>query len=259
MHMKYPSLILGLTMTACMLCEQTGRPAFDAASVKPSDGRGGTYIRQDGRRFTAACGLSCFIQVAYGIESWQLEGGPAWMERDLYTVEATTSEDLSGDEKVMMGGRPAPSRMAEMLQSLLEERFHLKVRRETRQVNVFSLIVAKDGPKMKPPTNTTDSRIMVMQGSTTPGARTTVTKSDNASMDQLAKYLQSHMRGPVKNDTGLKDNYSFSFEYLYDDSQTADAPPFLTALQDATGLKLQSAKGPAEFVVVDHADRPDAN
>lgn len=259
MRMKYPSLVLILTMTAGVLHGQTARPAFDAASVKASDGRGGTYIKTDGRQFTGACGLSCFIQVAYGIESWQLASGPAWMESDLYAIEATTSEDLSSDEKVMMGGRLAPRRMAEMLQSLLDERFHLKVRRETRQLNVFSLIVAKDGPKMKPPTNTTDSRVMTMQGSTTPGARTTVTKSDNASMDQLAKYLQGHMKGPVKNDTGLKDNYSFSFEYLYDDSQAADAPPFLTALQDATGLKLQSAKGPVEFIVVDHADRPDAN
>jgi uncharacterized protein (TIGR03435 family) len=259
MQMKYLYRALVLTMTACVLHGQTGRPAFDAASVKPSDGRGGTYIKTDGRQFTGACGLSCFIQVAYGIEAWQLAGGPAWMERDLYAIEATTSEDLSGDEKVMMGGRPAPRRMAEMLQSLLNERFHLRVRRETRQVNVFSLIVARDGPKMKPPANTSDSRVMTMQGSTIPGARTTVTKSDNASMDQLARYLQSHMKGPVKNDTGLKDNYSFSFEYLYDDSQAGDAPQFLTALQDATGLKLQSAKGPVEFVVVDRADRPDAN
>jgi uncharacterized protein (TIGR03435 family) len=62
----------------------------------------------------------------------------------------------------------------------------------------------------------------------------------------------------VEDQSGLKGNWNFRFEYG-DDSTTGDAPEFLTAFQDATGLKVNSAKGPVEFLVIDHADRPTAN
>jgi uncharacterized protein (TIGR03435 family) len=94
---------------------------------------------------------------------------------------------------------------------------------------------------------------------TVPGAATTVTTGQNASMEQFARYLQGHMHRPVIDQTGIQGKYDFSFEYAYDDSQAGTASPFLTALQDATGLKLNATKGPVEFLVVDHADKPSAN
>jgi uncharacterized protein (TIGR03435 family) len=66
------------------------------------------------------------------------------------------------------------------------------------------------------------------------------------------------MGRPVEDQTGLKGNYDFRLEYG-DDSTTGNAPEFLTAFQDATGLRLNAAKGPVEFLIVDHADKPSAN
>ena len=77
-------------------------------------------------------------------------------------------------------------------------------------------------------------------------------------MEQLAKQLKGYMHGPVEDQTGLTGTWDFRFEYG-DDSTTGDAPAFLTALQDATGLRLNAGKGPVEYLVVDHADKPSVN
>ena len=67
------------------------------------------------------------------------------------------------------------------------------------------------------------------------------------------------MRRPVLDQTGIKGNYDFRVEYAPENSPLPNPPPFLTAFQDATGLKLNATKGPVEFLVVDHADKPSAN
>ena len=147
-----------------------------------------------------------------------------------------------------------------MLQTLLADRFNLKIHRETRQDNVFELVVAKNAAKLQAPQDTTRSRVGTSQGSTTPGAATTVTtRPERAQWNNSPGTCQGHMHRPVLDQTGIKGNYDFSFEYAYDDSQSGGASPFLTALQDATGLKLNTTKGPVEFLVVDHADKPTAN
>jgi uncharacterized protein (TIGR03435 family) len=247
-------------LLACEALCQSAPPAFEAASIKPSDGRGGIDIQTSAKRFWSTCSLRELIIAAYGVERWQLTGGPAWLDSDLFTIEATTGEDMSADtDRVVVAGRPAPRRMMLMLQTLLAERFSVKVRRETREDNVFALVVAKGSAKLRTPQDTTRSRFGTSQGSTAPGTATTITTGQNASMQQLAQYLSNRVHRPVADQTGIAGNYDFSFEYAYDDSATNTAPPFLTALQDATGLKLNVTKGPVEFLVVEHADKPSAN
>ena len=67
------------------------------------------------------------------------------------------------------------------------------------------------------------------------------------------------MGRPVMNQTGIQGSYDFRIDYAPENSPAQNPPPFLTALQDATGLKLNATKGPVEFLVVDHADKPSAN
>ena len=249
-------LVVGLA-----LAQTPAKPLqFEVASVKPSVSRGIDIKAFPTRLSVTNCSLSQLVEAAYTIEHWQLTGGPAWLDSDRFDIEAKTAEDLSADpDRVVAAGRPVPRKMMLMLQTLLAERFSVKVHRETRQDNVFELVVARNGPKLQAPKDTARSRVGTSQGSTTPGAATTVTTGFNASMEQLAQYLQGHMHRPVFDQTGIKGNYDFSFEYAYDDSQSGTASPFLTALQDATGLKLNATKGPVEFLVVDHADKPTAN
>jgi len=159
---------------------------------------------------------------------------------------------------VLALGRPAPRKMMLMLQTLLAERFNLKVHRETRQDNVFTLVVAK-GPKLQAPKDTTRSFIRWgRNGSPQAAAISYWMECSNASMAQLAHALEGNMHRPVTDQTGLPGNYDFRLEYG-DDSASGGAPAFLTALQDATGLKLNTAKGPVGFLVVDRADKPSAN
>ena len=138
---------IGLAATCGAICQPP--PAFEVASIKPSDGHLGIDMKTfPGRLSATAASLSQLIQAAYTAE--RLTGGPAWMDSDRFDIEAKTSEDLSGEtDRVIAMGRPAPRRMMLMLQTLLAERFNVKVHRETRQGNVFALVVAKGGPKLQ--------------------------------------------------------------------------------------------------------------
>lgn len=146
-----------------------------------------------------------------------------------------------------------------MLQALLAERFNPKVHRETHQDNVFVLVVANGGPKLQAVKDKTKSFVsMGRTGSPQAKAITYWIEGANASSKQIAHELEGNMHRPVLDQTGLTGNYDFRFEYS-DDSTTGDAPALMTAFQDATGLKLNATKGPVEFLVVDHADKPSAD
>jgi uncharacterized protein (TIGR03435 family) len=80
------------------------------------------------------------IVQAYGLQDFQLTGGPGWLTSDRFDIEATPGAGIS----------PTQAQTQEMLQSLLEERFQLKVRRETKNLPAYNLVVAKGGLKMKP-------------------------------------------------------------------------------------------------------------
>lgn len=153
-----------------------------------------------------------------------------------------------------------------MLQTLLADRFNLKVHRETRQDNVYALVVAKSGPKLEPPKDTTRSYVGMSRGKVAwladgrPdfSAATEIVTGHNASMAQLALYLGGVMRRPVEDKTGIEGQYDFRIEYATDDS-SADFPALSTVLQRDAGLRFNAAKGPVEFLIVDRAEKPSPN
>jgi len=255
---------LAAFFVACGALCQSSAPAFEVASVKPSDGHLGIDMKTFPTRLSSTCSLHQLIEAAYSVERWQVTGGPAWLDGDVFDIEAKTNEDLGGDtDRVTALGRPAPRRMMLMLQTLLAERFNLKVHRETRQDDVFELVVAKGGPRLQTPKDTARSFVGSGRGKIDPSAvdlsrATTIITGHNASMEQLAQFLRGLMRGPVEDKTGIQGKFDFSVEYASNDS-TADAPAFSTALSEAVGVKLNATKGPVEFLVVDRADKPSAN
>jgi uncharacterized protein (TIGR03435 family) len=131
-------------------------PRFDVASIKPcedaSAGRrsgGGTGSWSPGR-LTLNCQTvmvlirRAFVDYADGrVHIWppplSIEGAPAWINSASYRIEATSE---GSENRGMLNGP--------MLQSLLEDRFHLRIRRETREVPVYALAVAKGGAKLRP-------------------------------------------------------------------------------------------------------------
>jgi uncharacterized protein (TIGR03435 family) len=127
--------------------------SFEVASIKPNTsgtnfvrmgGPGGGNGRFNGENVT----LRMLLQNAYRIRDFQIVGGPAWISTDRWNVEAK-AEDGSIPPPTGPPDPNTPNPMSLMLQSLLEDRFQLKVHKETRELPIYTLSVGKDGSKLK--------------------------------------------------------------------------------------------------------------
>jgi len=242
-------------------------PAFDVVSVKA------LTIEQQrqlpialntypgGRIRATNYTLRQLIHDAYGVEMHQILGGPAWLDDDRWVVEAKPPESSASSKWIPESPKAAPNpEMREMLQTLLADRFALKVHREAKTESVYALVVAKGGPKLKPPKDTTQAPFVGFgrTGPMTGEALSQTFNGQNATMDQLVYRLAQHLRRPVTNKTGIEGNFDFLIEYSGADSQTT-APPLDRAIQDQLGLRLVTEPGSVEVVVVDGAAKPTAN
>ena len=140
-----------------------------------------------------------------------------------------------------------------MLRTLLEDRFHLAVHFESKDMPGYALVVAKSGFKLKP----------VEPGGSdtdTEGGRVQTLTAKKTSMALLADLVARDLGEFVVDKTGLDGVYNFELRWTKDDlsSNATDldgVPSLFTALQETLGLRLQPQKVPVEIVVVDHAER----
>jgi uncharacterized protein (TIGR03435 family) len=143
------------------------------------------------------------------------------------------------------------------LQALLAQRFKLEVHREIRDIPEYALEVGKNGSKLVGDDITNISAKAGIQRSCGQiiGTQTTIAN--------LTMYLARQLDRPVLDRTGLVGRYSFQLVWTPDagpcPGATDDNPTIFTALQERLGLKLESIKGPVDSLVIDHAERPDAN
>jgi uncharacterized protein (TIGR03435 family) len=215
------------------------------------------------------------IRNAYRVQDFQIIGGPSWMASDRWDIQAKAEENVS------------PNEVNEMMQTLLAERFQLKFHKETRELPVYELLVAKDGPKLKETgTDSTTSPQATIQvpggGNAAVGRGTMVTigggqiSGSAMSMTQLIQVLANNLGRTVIDKTGLTGSYDIKLEWRPDPGQGpafpgappggggAGSPPPLdpslpsifTAIQEQLGLKIESAKGPVEVLVIDGAEKP---
>jgi len=231
-------------------------PAYEIVSVKPSPpGCQGMSISMPPGRYSARCitvwGL---IFNAYKVRSLHDHppGLPGWGDSAQFDIDAKMS-----DESVAAGKNLSSKERDElnnqMLQALLADRFKLRVHYESKIQSVDQLIIAKSGPKLKQwpadqkPRGISwgDNRIRI-QG---------------AGMDNLAFILSDALGRTVVDKTGLTGSYDIDLKWTPDDQQgKPDAGPTLvTALQEQLGLKLDSAKGPVDTLVIDNVEKPSEN
>ena len=252
------------------------RPKFEVASVKPSnlaDRRPLYQVGPDGRLTVVNFTLKMLIQKAYGIKLLQISGGPRWIGSDLFDIEAKPEASAKRDQVNLM------------LQSLLAERFQLVTRRDTREMPVYALVAAKNGPKFKE-SNESDPSIIdfAARGITPPVRRPPVTvirrgllHAQEATMTGFAFQLSEILGRMVVDKTGLTAKYDLKVEWQPDENQIANfnamrvaegygapapdslGPSLFNALQEQLGLKLESEKGPVEMLVVERIERPLAN
>lgn len=271
-HVAYGFLAITLSAFA--------QPAaqFEAASIKPAancaGGRGGGGSSPAPGRFYVRCfSAEDYIQAAYSMfadgvsqnpRRMQIFGGPDWAKTDTWDIEASGS------------GAPIAQMYGPMLQKLLEDRFQLKIHRETRQLPVYILsTVAKGGSKlsatkegscipldlnnMQPPA---PGAVRCGSASVRGNAARTVIDSHGQTLTALAAQgFHADLDRPVIDQTGLIGMFDIHLEFARDGAPAGDlsAPSLFTAVQEQLGLKLTPDKGPVEVLVIDHLERPSEN
>jgi uncharacterized protein (TIGR03435 family) len=239
------------------------QPEFEVASVRVNDTRvrGSIEFSRSGERFTATnMPLGAIVVIAYGITVRQLSGPDDSLSMR-YDIAAKAERPVGARE------------MMRMLQSLLGERFKMIVRRETKEVPVYALTIAKPDPRLQRSESADDEvarpRTPSAAGGTESAAGRLVFR--NESMPDFAWAL-SRMAGigdrVVVDETGLPGRFDFELTVERENVMAAgpdvrDPAPRLGALESALerqlGLKLESKKAPVEFVIIDHVEKPSAN
>ena len=234
-------------------------PQFEVASIKPgnSEDRRPLFSFPNGSQLTVRnFTVRRLIQIAYRIKDFQISGGPAWIGADLYDINAK-SETAAKQDEIMP-----------MLQALLASRFQLIVRRETREMPVYALVLSKNGPKMKPADASAARLIRVRRGLLTAAQGSTAI---------IADQLQNFLNRTVIDKTGLTGDYDVKLEWAPDEYQVSmfsamgvpegfgapspdwHGPSLFTALEEQLGLKLESQKGPVELFMIERIERPSEN
>lgn len=228
--------------------------AFEVVSVKPS--QPGCTVTSAGPTpggFSARCAtLHTLLVNAYDTKvEVSIPGLPGWASSACFDVEAKVDDDTAA----AMQKLPREERWKQtqrMLQTLLADRFKLRVHHETREGPIYELVIAKSGLRLK---NTPESEH--------PGGF--VISFDHIKGTGNSKFLAFGLANllsrTVVDQTGLSGNYEIDLKWTPDDQQgTPDAGPTLfTALEEQLGLKLVPAKGPVDTFVVDHVERPTEN
>jgi uncharacterized protein (TIGR03435 family) len=226
------------------------RPSFDVASLKlgdPNERRRGIGTRGN-QLEVVNTPLKDMIGFAYDVETDQIVGGPKWVDTDLFTITArpNAATPLRAPDDPGTVLKP-------MLRSLLEVRFTLAVHRDTRVEPIYELVVAKAGPKLK------DSAGPDANGRQGFFGRPGYWVATNQDVGPLVGVLSRQVGRPVRDKTGLTGKYDFTLRYSPDLSQNgvdSDAPSVFSALEEQLGLKLESARGPVEVLIIDSVERP---
>jgi uncharacterized protein (TIGR03435 family) len=276
--------------------QSAARPRFDVVSIKPCKpgvtNAPGMPMYGDGSspgRLSIGCGMLAetdnigLIQVAYNrYASGQLtstkvipiEGGPDWIHSERFKIDAKSD----GQPSILMMEGP-------MMQTILEDRFKLKIHRETRQGPVYELALGKGSPKLKPLQDGSCTPVvlggplpLVPDGQhlckrmVSPRGKVDI---EGGTLTMLADLLGMVLDRPVIDKTGITSYFEIQLAFSPEDSvaprpvtadpgasaavRAPDAPGIFQAIQEQLGLRLVSAKGPVDVLVIDHVERPSEN
>jgi len=241
-----------LAFVCGLLFAQT--PEISLVSIKPSDpginAMGNSF--PPGRFTLTGYSLMSLIESAYSVKEYQVLDAPGWMSSERWTL---------------IGELTQPVRMftyLQLLQPVLAERYHLKIRHETRMMPIYSLVVAKGGPKLKP----------VEEGAKQGAQYGNMIVDKKFEISRLAPMLSLLLNMPVIDKTGLTGEYDMDLKWSPDPARLAfgdvrdpaelpapdpTRPEIFTAIKEQLGLELKAEKGPVDVIVIEHAERPTPN
>ena len=239
---------------------------FDVASIKPTADTTNQFMLGppvNGVFGATGVTLKMLIISAYGVNAYQISGGPSWIGVDRWDIQAK-AENLKG--------RMPREQYDQMLRALLESRFHLKVTRETKDMPVYELVQAKGGSKLKPHTGDPakpQERTRLGWGSL---------QFQQSKIAALAYQLSLALGRTVIDKTGLTGEYDFTLEYAPEPGQGGpesiglppdpnlkpppvdpNRPSIFTAIQEQLGLRLDSRKGPVDMLIIESVEKPSEN
>lgn len=241
-----------MAFTSCAAFTQTtgATPSFEVASIKPaappetSMGRGGGMIigirmgarggpgtSDPGQITYSGMSIKTLLVNAYGVKNYQVTG-PEWMDTERFDIVAKVPQGATKEDVKLM------------MQNLLAERFRLTLHREKKDLQMYALVVAKNGPKLKesPPDdpNAPAANAPGEPGAPPPGAARTQVRDgamlqpgpmagggirmmmqpgrmrlmgDKQTMAQFAENLGNQVNRPVVDQTGLTKKYDITLEY----------------------------------------------
>jgi len=278
--------------------QATERLAFEVASVKPNEPSGQSMqapVLQyfpSGRISARSVSITALVFEAYGVipgPSGRINLNPEFQKSMDQRIAMETYDIEAIAEKGVISASSSPSLQREklqlMLQTLLADRFKVRIRRETKEVPVYSMVVGRSGARLQK--STVDETRCTATSIDKPQVFRLFTGRDSASchsfagaprfglhaeaidMADLAAIVERFSDRPVLDHTGLAGLYKIdtpawemfqSSELGPENSAPGDSlrPPLSALLQDV-GLRLESTKAPVEMFVVEHFERPAHN
>jgi bla regulator protein BlaR1 len=226
--------------------------AFDVISAKPNKSGGPTMLRMTPDGFTMVnMPVDILLTQGFLVGPNQIVGEPGWAKSDRWNVDAK----VAGEDVAALGKLTFDQRRA-MYRQVLEDSFGMKVHRETRELPVYALVVAKGGPKIKESKPDLDAEAGGKNlPRITPGPRDGDLSGQNVSMNFLASNLSLYVDRTVIDNTGLTGRYDFAISWA-GGKDTDSGPAIFTVIQEQLGLKLVPTKAPVEVVVIDHIEKP---
>ena len=247
--MSLTKWLLPFALTAAISAQSPPAPAFEVASVKtsPPGQAGGGWAGRGSQLIIQNDALRTIILGAYEVRSYQLAGGPEWIDTERFDIVARAPDGVP--------------RSIAMLRTLLIDRFRLKTHTETRQIPVYNLVLARDDRRLGPQLrrSTLDCAVTRCTASVVSGK----IQTNGYSMAHVAQLLTGNIDRMVLDRTGLTGVYDLELVWTPDDRAadvvTRDAPALFTAVVEQLGLKLEPAIGPVDVLVIDSVERPKEN
>jgi uncharacterized protein (TIGR03435 family) len=233
-------------------------PAFEVATIKlhPA-GDPGRAFQVKGRLFTTFnTSVVDLMTFAYGLHPRQITGRPSWISSDKF--------DVAGEPDG--NGQPSDEQWKRMVQKLLADRFQRTVHYEQKELPVYAIVIAKNGPKLTKSADPNGPPNLFFRGLGMLPAR-------NATVADLADVLQrAVLDRPVVDKTGLTGRWDFVLTWTPDETQFASlgfhprpgpdssaSPDLFTAIRQQLGLTLESDKELLDVLVIDHVEKPSSN
>jgi len=233
---------------------------FDVASIKPNKSQTTNVWftpGPNGGLRTENTNTMALLTFAFDVRDYQIIGAPGWVNADRFNIIATADqpEAMPGPNMKRDEMEASFARQRQRMQGLLLDRFNLVIKPETREMPIYSLLIAKGGAKLTeaaegPPNMRMQRGRLMARGMT---------------LDNLTNALSTILGRPVANDTGLTARYDFEFEWTpdtpaTDDGVPGDGPPTIfTAIREKLGLRLESKKGPGKVYVIERIEKPSEN